>query len=96
MPQDPAEAGGSVEREVTAPRSSPFRRPLVLVLVCLGLVSGGAAITATAAGAASSSSETATVQESSSDASATQAQEGEEGNETQRDCPEKAEAEESA
>jgi hypothetical protein len=95
MPQDPAEAGRSVEREASS-RSVRLRRPLVMVLVSLGLVSGGAAITATAAGAASSSSETATVQGSSSDASATQAQEGEDGNEAQRDCPEKAEAEESA
>lgn len=95
MPQDPEQAG-AVEPEMKTPRSSRLRRPLVLVLVSLGLVSGGAAITATAAGAASSTSETATVQESSSDASATQAQQGEEGNEAQRDCPEKEAAEESA
>ena len=95
MPQDPAEAGGSVEREMTTPRSSRLRRPLVLVLVSLGLVSGGAVISARAAGAASGSSDTATVQDSSSDASAEQTQ-NVAGSESQRDCPNEDEAAESA
>lgn len=95
MPQDPAEVGGPVEREVRIPRALPFRRTLILVLVSLGLVSGGAVISATAARAASGSSETATVQDSSSDSSAEQAQD-EGGGEAQRDCPHEEEAQESA
>jgi hypothetical protein len=100
MPQDPVEARGELERDGSVPRVSRRRRTLVLVLVSLGLVSGGAVISATAAGAASGASQTAATEGSSSDSSAEQAQ-SEEGQdegqgEGQRDCPEKEEAEEAA
>jgi hypothetical protein len=100
MPQDPVEVPGEVQHDGLVPRIPRRRRTLVLVLVSLGLVSGGAVISATAAGAASGSSETATVQGSLSDSVAEQAQ-SEEGQdegqgEGQRDCPEKEEAEGSA
>jgi hypothetical protein len=94
MPQDPEQAGAD-EPEVLTPRSSRLRGPLVLVLVSLGLVSGGAVISATAAGAASGSSETAIVQDSSSDSTTEQTQD-EGGGEGERDCPHEDEAQESA
>jgi hypothetical protein len=96
MSQDPVRTGGSAEPEVAIPRNSRLRRTIVLVLVSLGLVSGGALISATAAGAASGSSETATVQDSSSDSTAEQAQEEEGQDGGRHDCPREEEGEESA
>lgn len=95
MTQDQAGTDGSMEPESPVPRRRGLRRTIALVVVSLGLMSG-VAIGATAATAAAGSSGTATVQETSSDSSTTEAQENEGQDDSQRDCPNKDEAEESA